>query len=86
MIFNLTIAFYVNNGNNYLIRYNLFNNYDKKNHLMIIEYKNRNHFNSINKNKELNNNNSQFDFSDIKIDKSINSKNIEMKGTKYINK
>ena len=29
---------------------------------------------------------SKFDFNDIKIDKSINSKNIEMKGTKYINK
>ena len=53
---------------------------------MIIEYKNRNHFNLIYENKELNNNNSLFDFSDIKIDKCINSKNIEMKGTKYINK
>ena len=56
MIFNLTISVYISNGNNYLIRYNLFNNYDKYNQLMIIEYKNRNHFNLIYENKELNNN------------------------------
>ena len=86
IIFNLTIDAYANNGNNQLIRYNLFNNYDKVNQLKIIENKNRNNVNLIYDNKEMNNNNSQIDFSNIEFNKSKNSNNFEIKGTKYINK
>ena len=87
ILFNISTAMYIDNGDGYYKKYFYSENLNEDAELMILNYKDNNHFDLLyDKNINIENSHLYDNYNYIKINPYIDNKNIKTEGTKFENK